>query len=73
MGQYKKGFVIIIDDITEVKKLQKELIRSEKLASLGELSSGVAHEIRNPLGIIKAIEQTMSNHEAVKELDFGIP
>jgi len=71
----KKGLVIIIDDITEVKKLHKELIRNEKLAALGELSSGVAHEIRNPLGIIKAIEQTMKkelvgNQEAIKELEI---
>lgn len=74
-GSIKKGLVIIIDDITEVKKLQRELMRSEKLAALGELSSGVAHEIRNPLGIIKAIEQTMKkelegNLEAIKELEI---
>lgn len=74
-GSIKKGLVIIIDDVTEVKKLQKELMRSEKLAALGELSSGVAHEIRNPLGIIKAIEQTMKkelegNREAIKELEI---
>lgn len=71
----KKGLVIIIDDITEIKKLQKELMRNEKLAALGELSTGIAHEIRNPLGIIKAIEQTMKNElkgnaEALKELDI---
>jgi signal transduction histidine kinase len=71
----KKGLVIIIDDITDIKKLHKDLLRNEKLAALGELSTGVAHEIRNPLGIIKAIEQTMKkefkdNHEAVKQLDI---
>ncbi|MFZ5987800.1 MAG: ATP-binding protein [Bacillota bacterium] len=71
----KKGLVIIIDDITEIKKLHKELIRNEKLATLGELSTGIAHEIRNPLGIIKAIEQTMKNElkgnpELLKELDI---
>lgn len=69
----KKGLVIIIDEITEVKKLQEQLLRSEKLAALGELSTGIAHEIRNPLGIIKAIEQTMQHElkddqEAVQEL-----
>lgn len=69
-----KGFVIIIDDSTELKRLQTQLARNEKLAALGELSSGIAHEIRNPLGIIKAIEQTMKkelsdNPEAVKELE----
>lgn len=69
----KKGLVIIIDDITEVKSLQQQVLRGEKLAALGELSTGIAHEIRNPLGIIKAIEQTMkselkNNLEAVKEL-----
>lgn len=71
----KKGLVIIIDDITEIKKLQTELLRNEKLAALGELSTGVAHEIRNPLAIIKAIEQTMKkefkdNEEAVKQFDI---
>lgn len=71
----KKGLVIIIDDITELKKLELQLQRSEKLAALGELSAGIAHEIRNPLGIIKAIEQTMKNElaansEAVKELEI---
>ncbi|KNY28093.1 two-component system sensor histidine kinase NtrB [Pseudobacteroides cellulosolvens] len=71
----KKGLVIIIDDITELKKMQMELMRNEKLVAIGELSTGVAHEIRNPLGIIKAIEQTMKkelkdNPEALKELDI---
>lgn len=71
----QKGLVIIFEDITEVKKLQNQLLRSEKLAALGELSTGIAHEIRNPLGIIKAIEQTMRNElkdnpEAVQELEI---
>lgn len=70
----KKGIVIIFDDITDIKKLQYQIQRNYKLSALGELSAGIAHEIRNPLGIIKAIEQTMkkelkSNLEAMKELE----
>ncbi|MCX7922275.1 MAG: ATP-binding protein [Clostridia bacterium] len=70
-----KGAVIIVDDITEMKKLEQQLQRNEKLAALGELAAGVAHEIRNPLGIIKAIAQTMKNElkentEAVGELEI---
>lgn len=71
----KKGLVIVLDNITEIKKLQQQLQRNDKLAALGELSTGIAHEIRNPLGIIKAIGQTMkkelkNNPEAVKELEI---
>jgi signal transduction histidine kinase len=36
----------------ELKKAQKEIIRSEKLASMGRLATGVAHEIGNPIGIV---------------------
>jgi PAS domain S-box-containing protein len=39
-------------DITETKNLQRQLVNTEKLASLGTLAAGVAHEINNPLGVI---------------------
>jgi PAS domain S-box-containing protein len=39
-------------DVTKQKRLQEELVKSEKLAAIGQLASAVGHEIRNPLGVI---------------------
>lgn len=47
------GCVILIRDITEIQRLKKEVAISQRLASLGNLAAGVAHEIRNPLSSIK--------------------
>ncbi len=43
----------VMYDITERKEMQERLLRSEKLAVLGQLAGGVGHELRNPLGAIK--------------------
>ncbi|KIL47045.1 PAS domain-containing sensor histidine kinase [Jeotgalibacillus campisalis] len=46
-------YVAIRNDITEQKKAEELLLRSEKLSAIGELAAGVAHEIRNPLTTLK--------------------
>ncbi len=46
-------------DITELKKLEDQLLRSERLASMGQIAAGVAHEINNPLGIVLGFTQDL--------------
>ena len=47
------GWVILFRDLSEIQHLKKEIARSQRLASIGRLAAGVAHEIRNPLSSIK--------------------
>lgn len=49
------GTMLLIQDLSEVKKLEEELKRNERLAALGEMAAGVAHELRNPLSSIKGL------------------
>ena len=44
-----QGFVIVFQDLTELRRLQADVVRSERLAELGRFAAGMAHEIRNPL------------------------
>jgi len=56
-------------DVTEQKEMEQQLIKAEKLASIGLLSSGIAHELRNPLNIIETARyaiETELEHENVE-------
>jgi len=59
IGGRKLGAVVTIEDVSEIKTLTDQLIRADRLAAMGELTAGVAHEVRNPLGIIRASVQLM--------------
>ena len=57
-----KGFIVIFQDLTQLKKLETEIQQKEKWATIGELSSNIAHEIRNPLASLKgSIEMLREN------------
>ncbi len=55
----KVGTIISFRDISQIKQMQIEVVRMDRLASLGVLASGIAHEVRNPLAGIKTMAQTL--------------
>jgi two-component system sensor histidine kinase HydH len=63
--------LIIIRDLSEIKRLEEQVRRSEKLAAVGELAAGLAHEIRNPLSSIRGFAQffkhTLKDHPREQE------
>ncbi|ABR49394.1 integral membrane sensor signal transduction histidine kinase [Alkaliphilus metalliredigens QYMF] len=67
-----EGAVLVVQDVTMVKRLEGQVRRGERLAAVGELASGIAHEIRNPLGIIKTISQTINKEVEDEEIKEGL-
>jgi signal transduction histidine kinase len=53
----------LVKDIGQRKMMEEQLAQADKLASIGELSSGIAHEINNPLGVILGYTQLLLRHE----------
>src|SRR4030067_379813 len=61
------GKIVIFRDMTNVFKIQEEILRMDRLVSLGKLSSGIAHELRNPLAGIKTTAQALSEEMSKDE------
>jgi PAS domain S-box-containing protein len=62
-GERTTGVVVIVEDITEFKRLLEQTIQSEKLAEVGRLSAGIAHEVNNPLAVISYAAQLLLREE----------
>ncbi|MDA8168140.1 MAG: ATP-binding protein [Nitrospiraceae bacterium] len=57
------GFIRLVQDITEMKKIEEQMLHSEKLSSVGRLTAGIAHEIGNPLTAVFSFLQILRDME----------
>ena len=53
------GYLLVFQNLTEIKRLEREVRTKEKLAAVGEMAAHLAHEIRNPLGSISGSAQVL--------------
>jgi PAS domain S-box-containing protein len=61
------GMVAVGRDLTERRKLEKQLLQSQKLAALGVMAGGIAHEVRNPLAICASAAQFLMEDSVTAE------
>ena len=66
------GVLVTFQDLTQLKKIEEDLKRTDRLAVVGRLAAGMAHEIRNPLASISGSVQLLMEAETVQPEDFHL-
>ncbi|HJW73474.1 MAG TPA: ATP-binding protein [Geothrix sp.] len=64
----ESGLLLLFQDLTELKELEERTRISERLAAIGQLAAGLAHELRNPLASISGCVQILQNGETAQDV-----
>ena len=67
----EQSIVVMVEDVTEQQALETQLLQSEKLAAVGQLVSGVAHELNNPLTSITGLSEFLLEQKELGKKDRG--
>lgn len=67
----EQSVVVLVEDVTDQQALESQLIQSEKLAAVGQLVSGVAHELNNPLTSIAGLSEFLLEQRELGQKDRG--
>ncbi|MBI5418299.1 PAS domain S-box protein [Candidatus Poribacteria bacterium] len=65
------GLVVLVEDVTDIKELERQVYRADKVTALGRLASGIAHEIKNPLSAmninVQLVEEDLINNKNIDD------
>ena len=66
------GYTVIFQDLTEIRNLEEKLQSSERMALLGQLAGGLAHELRNPLSAISGAVEILSTEAQQSDVSYRL-
>jgi two-component system sensor histidine kinase PilS (NtrC family) len=71
-GTEDKYEVITLQDLSEIKRMEKQVLQAEKMATIGEMAAGIAHELRNPLAAISGAAELLDACGDIKTQNQGL-
>jgi two-component system sensor histidine kinase PilS (NtrC family) len=63
------GYIVSFQDLTEIKRLEEEIRLKDRMAAVGQMAAGIAHEIRNPLAAMRGSVEILRSHVSLSEAD----